>query len=190
MNAPNPRDAIEEIRRIDALRPEANDNITEQHLVSQVILRQFTDASHRLHRVSVIDPEEAVRPIGPPGVGKVPNFVPQASRSAEELWGKTESRIPYVLKLCNQDRLHGHPDAVAVARDTIALHYVRSWSLWVVHARAYTQSRAEARQRFRGLPGYEQGFLREYESSRWGRKRLSCSSTSWLNSTTQTFGPA
>src|SRR5262249_1327263 len=123
-----PLDPIAEARRIEELRVEANDNVKEQHVVSKVILKQFTGKSRLLHPVSVTDRNEKVLPKGPRGEGKGPDFWPQASRAAEELWGKPEPPIPGGPKRGEKNRLHDDPDAVAIVRDAIALHYVRSRS--------------------------------------------------------------
>ncbi|MEU7810455.1 DUF4238 domain-containing protein [Micromonospora chalcea] len=149
-------------RRVEELRAEASNNIEEQHVLSRVILKQFTDDRHLLHAVSVIDRNAMTLKKGPRGVGKVPNFVPQASRSAEELWGRTENLIPRVIKLCQQDRLHDDPAAVAVVRDIVALHYIRNRGLLTIHKRGYEQIRAELRRNARNMPGYEQGFRRQF----------------------------
>ncbi|WP_432844222.1 DUF4238 domain-containing protein [Dactylosporangium sp. CA-092794] len=150
---------------IEELRAEADDNVEEQHVLSKVVSKQFTNNNRLLHAVSVTDRDAKVLVKGPRGVGKVPNFVPRASRSAEALWGKTETLIPRVIKLCEQDRLHADPDALGVVRDIVALHYVRSRSLWTVHKRGYEQVRAEVRRRAPNTPGYEQGFRSQFGRS-------------------------
>jgi hypothetical protein len=161
VNTQSPRDAYSP-RRIAELREQAGDNVREQHVVSRVILKQFADRRRLLHAVSVTDRRARVVARGPKGVGKIADFVPQASRSAEELWSETERQIPQLLRMCDSDAILDEPDAASVLRDVVALHYVRNRSLWRTHQRAYGDGRLRIRQGVRLAPGYEEDFRRRF----------------------------
>ena len=148
--------------RLAALRAQAGDNIREQHVVSRSLLKEFADDQRQLHTVSVTDRTAKVIRRGPKGLGKIPNFVPQASQSAEQLWGETERQIPALLHRCDTDAILGDPDATAGIRDVVALHYVRNRSLRRVHQHAYGNSREAVKRALQARPEYVEDFQRRF----------------------------
>ncbi|MHB1526529.1 MAG: DUF4238 domain-containing protein [Candidatus Dormibacteria bacterium] len=108
--------------------------VPEQHLVSKVLLRQFCARSSiglRMGRYSLKWGKAA--PVSPETVAKVINFVKIDSRSTEEVWGKTESKLPSALEAAVNGSLFGDSNKVQVIKDTIALHYARSYAVVESH---------------------------------------------------------
>jgi hypothetical protein len=157
-----PLDRFAAARRIAELRLQADDNIREQHVVSRVVLKQWTDRTRCLNAVSVTDRTAKVITRGPGGLGKIPSFVPRASRSAEERWAMTERHVPRLVRLCDSDDILNNPDAAATLRDLVALHLVRNRSFWRVHVQGFRHEREALKQRARTLRGYADDFQRRF----------------------------
>jgi Protein of unknown function (DUF4238) len=141
---------------------QADDNIREQHVVSRVVLKQWTDHSRCLNAVSVTDRTARIIARGPAGLGKIPDFVPRASRSAEERWAMTERHVPRLSRLCDTDAILDDPDAAATLRDLVALHFVRSRSFWQVHVQGFQHEREALKRQARTIPGYADDFQRRF----------------------------
>jgi hypothetical protein len=93
-----------------------------QHTVSRVVLRRF--ASDK--RVSVYDRDrDAIYSKGPGGIFQT-YLDKHDPWSAEERWGKVEARIPWLYQVIDDGRLLAEPAAADVARDLVAMHWVRS----------------------------------------------------------------
>ncbi|MFY1574763.1 DUF4238 domain-containing protein [Verrucosispora sp. WMMD703] len=157
-----PLDRFVAARRIAELRLQADENIREQHVVSRVVLKQWTDHTRCLNAVSVTDRAARVIARGPAGLGKITDFVPRASRSAEERWAMTERHVPRLVRLCNTDAILDEPDAAATLRDLVALHFVRNRSFWRVHVQGFQHERKALKRRARTFPGYAGDFLRRF----------------------------
>ncbi len=95
-------------------------------------------------------------------MGKITNFVSQASGSAERLWSEVETRIPQAIKLCESDMLHAYSGDIGVVRDTVALHYIRNRALLKIHRDSYALARQARRANAHQLPGYAQDFERRF----------------------------
>jgi hypothetical protein len=85
------------LRRVSALFPDARQNEPDQHIISKVILKQFTEPWGKkgellLASLSVRHPERRLVRGGPTKFGKIPNSLRFASHSAEDLWGKASRR--------------------------------------------------------------------------------------------------
>ncbi|MFI6161682.1 DUF4238 domain-containing protein [Micromonospora haikouensis] len=160
MNLPFAGDAPVSVRHLAALRKYADDNVVEQHVVARVVLKRWTNEKRVLSAVNVTDREAKVITRGPAGLGKIRNFVPQASRSAEQVWGSTEQRVPRLFRMCDGDAIMDDPTATEALRDVVALHYVRSRGFHRVHEQSYRQQRQRIKQLVRTRPDYEASFLR------------------------------
>ena len=102
---PSPAEMLQGIKE---LMPDAARHVPGQHVVSQVILKQFTEPYGRKGEVllAVLNREHPASKmtIGGPGkFGKVPDFVRFASGSAEELWQQTETRLHDALEAVKRD---------------------------------------------------------------------------------------
>jgi hypothetical protein len=157
-----PLDRSAAAQRVAELRLQADDNVREQHVVSRVVLKQWTDHTRCLNAVSVMDRGARVITRGPAGLGKIPDFVPRASRSAEERWAATERHVPRLVRLCDTDAILDDPDAAATLRDLVALHFVRNRSFWLVHVEGFQHEREVLKRRARTFPGYADDFQRRF----------------------------
>jgi hypothetical protein len=98
---------------------------SDQHVVSRVVLRQFEDSTTNLignHSIQY----GLRKPTGPGGLGWVKDFVKIDSTATEELWGKTESKLPDALAAADAQTLFDSAEHVATIKEAIALHYARS----------------------------------------------------------------
>jgi hypothetical protein len=104
--------------------------IREQHVVSKVVLKGFASKPdrHRGWHLARFD-KRLLRELDPKGLdacGKFRDFVPYASRSAEELWHSVETKLGDAIRVAETGQLHTDDRSVEVIKDAIALHLVRS----------------------------------------------------------------
>jgi hypothetical protein len=145
------------LQRVKALVPEAAKNEPDQHVVSKVILKQFTEPWGKkgellLASLSVRHPERKIVRGGPTRFGKIPRYLRFASSSAEDLWGATETRLHEPLEAVKRDDRIADPSHEAVIRDAIALHFIRSIPTAALHQTTWQERREAARQRWRDTP--------------------------------------
>ncbi len=142
------------LQRVRALVPEAAQNEPDQHVVSKVILKQFTEPWGKkgellLGSLNVRHPDRRIVRGGPARFGKIPNYLRFASSSAEDLWGATETRLHEPLEAIKRDDSIADPSHEAVIRDTIALHFIRSIPTAALHQTTWRERREAARQQWR-----------------------------------------
>jgi hypothetical protein len=142
---------LRRIRELQAAGPAAG-HVTEQHLISKVILRRFAEPSGH-HQGLVCPfrleyPNARHQPLGPDGCAKVDNFVPWASGSVEKLWKETEDRLRDPLAAMDAGTLFGDATQVSVIKSAIALHFARSKATWVIHARVWAKTVEQGRRRW------------------------------------------
>ncbi len=112
-----------------------------QHVVSRVLLRRFTNPPSR--HVGVLDlrsrtsSSENIRT-----VGALTDFVVKGADKTEEKWRKVEERLPHAFKLIEQRRILDDKKFLDTVRDCIALHFARSFAV----AELYQQQRQVKRQ--------------------------------------------
>ncbi|MDQ2874851.1 MAG: DUF4238 domain-containing protein [Actinomycetota bacterium] len=145
------------LRRVRALVPEAGQNEPDQHVVAQVILKQFTRPWRKkgellLASLDVRHPDRKLIRRGPASFGKIPNYLRFASSSAEDLWGATETRLHDPLEAVRRDGRIADPAHEAVIRDAIALHFIRSIPTAALHRVTWRERRESARQQWRDSP--------------------------------------
>jgi hypothetical protein len=138
------------LQRISDLEPDVGKRITNQHVVSKVLLKgfaapgpagsgwQLTPFDLRLGR------EQKTR--GLRGCGKVSDFLTFASESAELLWKTVEDQLDPAIRAARAGRLHDHDSQVETIKDAIALHLVRSHRYLQVHRTIIEQSIEFVRQ--------------------------------------------
>ncbi|MGZ3142517.1 DUF4238 domain-containing protein [Lentzea chajnantorensis] len=116
------------------LQPEAENLIKKQHIVSQVLLRQFAgqdkNGGASLVPFDVKNGRE-LNQTGPAGCAWIPHFVPYASKSVEELWQTVEDKIGAAIDKIEQGRLD--LNTARIIKDAIALHLVRSTHYMKIH---------------------------------------------------------
>ena len=120
-----------------------------QHVVSQVLLRQFTIPTNdgdRLLAHSLQFGKSKLR--APRGVGKLEHFVKIDSQETERLWGQTEQDLPAALAAAGTRRIFANPKHVAVIKDAIALHFARSLELLQAHAMLWEHGLERTRQQY------------------------------------------
>lgn len=145
------------LQRVKALMPEAAQNEPDQHLVSKVILKQFTEPWGKkgellLASLNVRHPEREIARGGPAKFGKLPGYLHFASSSAEDLWGATETRLHEPLEAIKRDHQIADPSHEALLRDAIALHFIRSIPTAALHQTTWRERKEAARQQWRDNP--------------------------------------
>lgn len=136
--------------RIQELAAEASANpVEDQHVLSKVILRRFAGIDGKdkglLYPFRLCYPDARHTLLGPDGCGKIKNFVPYASASAERLWKETEDKLPAALGAVDDGTLLDSPEHMATVKDAIALHYTRSAATRITHFRVFIQTAAASR---------------------------------------------
>ena len=139
----SPADMLRRIRELEAAGPGLG-HITEQQLISKVLLKRFVEPSGP-HRGLICPfrlefPRASLRLVGPDGCAKVDNFVAWASASVERLWKETEDRLPDALAAMDADTLFGNAEHMSVIKSAIALHFARSKAARVIHARVWAET--------------------------------------------------
>ena len=145
------------LQRAKALMPEAARHEPDQHVVSRVILKQFTEPCGEkgellLASLNVRHPERRIVRGGPARFGKIPNYLRFASSSAEDLWGQTETRLHEPLEAIKRDDRIAEASHEVIIRDAIALHFVRSIPTAALHQTTWAERREAARQQWRNNP--------------------------------------
>ena len=136
---PPPSSVISEIQRLESL---AADNVTDQHVVSKVLLGEFTEPwrksqAQELAGIDLRRVNDKPHYGGPKKFGKVPNFIKFASRSAEALWQEVENKLRAVLDAIADGTLFDTPSHLDVIRDTFILHLIRSIPAAFIHDDAW-----------------------------------------------------
>jgi hypothetical protein len=142
---------LRRIRELQAGDP-ADGHVTGQHVISKVILKRYAERSGP-HQGFICPfrldyPEARHHPLGPDGCGKVRNFLPWASASAEQLWKETEDRLSDALAAMDAGTLLADAGHVPVIKSAIALHFARSKATWVIHAGVWAQAVGQGRRRW------------------------------------------
>ncbi|MFC4611538.1 DUF4238 domain-containing protein [Streptomyces maoxianensis] len=114
---------------------------SRQHLVSQVLLRQFTmpgpkSSGWQLLPFDLLNPQRRCKLKSTRSCGWAENFIAFDSMSAEELWSAIESRVSAALSAVNAGAPFADPRHPATLRDLVVLHYVRSHNYHGVHTAA------------------------------------------------------
>ncbi|MFD5557779.1 DUF4238 domain-containing protein [Streptomyces sp. NPDC127068] len=125
--------------------------ISRQHLVSQVLLKQFTmggpDArGPQVLPVDVRYPERPNKLKSTRACGWVDTFVAYDSATAEDLWNSVERRAPAAFEAVHGGAPFADPLHVETMRDLIVLHYVRSHRYRDVYANAFETVRVKVRK--------------------------------------------
>lgn len=142
---------LRRIRELQAADPAAG-HVTEQHLISKVLLKRFAAPSGP-HQGLICPfrleyPQAKPRLLGPDGCAKVDNFVAWASASVERLWKETEDRLPDALAAMDAGTLFDSAGHASVIRSAIALHFARSKAAQVIHARVWAETVEQGRRRW------------------------------------------
>lgn len=131
--------------RIRELESVTERRIRNQHVVSRVILKGFAAPGHggkgwELTPFDVRAGREE-KPRGLRGCGRVPDLLMCAAETAEQLWNaEVENDLKPAIKAARDGRLHDNDAHVAVIRDGIALHLVRSLRYLEINRAAVAQS--------------------------------------------------
>ncbi|WP_284749313.1 DUF4238 domain-containing protein [Amycolatopsis sp. RTGN1] len=115
---------------IAELEAETGAPVTGQHVVSRVVLNGFAapgkgSAGWELVPYDLLYGRE-LKKLGVRGCGKIANFLPFASASAERLWKSVEDNLGAAIKVARDGDLSSTSSHAQVIKDGIALHLVRS----------------------------------------------------------------
>ncbi|MFD8710907.1 DUF4238 domain-containing protein [Streptomyces anulatus] len=119
---------------------------SRQHLVSQVLLKEFTmpepkGSSRQLLPFDLHNPGRVHKRMPTSRCGWVENFVAVDSPSVEALWGDVERRVPAAFAAVHVGTPFADPLHVDVLRDLVVLHYVRSLHYRDVHTDSVERAR-------------------------------------------------
>ena len=142
---------LRRIRELQKAGPAAG-HVTEQHLISKVLLKRFAASSGPEQGLicpfRLEYPQARHRSLGPDGCAKADNFVAWASASVERLWKETEDKLPDALAAMDAGTLFGKAEHVSVIKAAIALHFTRSKAARVIHARVWAETVERGRKRW------------------------------------------
>lgn len=123
--------------------------VHDQHVVSQVVLRRFcapTAHGDRLLSHSLQYGRALLR--APRGVGRLEDFVKIDSQETEHVWGTTEQELLAALDAARTRGIFKSQKYVAVIKDAIALHFVRSLDMLRAEELIWQHGLAAARASF------------------------------------------
>ncbi|WP_333740873.1 DUF4238 domain-containing protein [Streptomyces sp. IBSBF 2806] len=117
-----------------------------QHLVSQVLLAEFTapepkGGSQQLLPFDLHHPGRVHKRMHPRQCGWFENFVAVDSASVEALWGDVERRVPAAIAAVHAGTPFANPRHAATLRDLIVLHFVRSRHYRDMHTASFERAR-------------------------------------------------
>jgi Protein of unknown function (DUF4238) len=142
----SPADMLRRIRELQAAGPGLG-HVTGQHLISKVLLKRFADQG-LICPFRLEYPQARHRLVGADGCAKVDNFVAWGSASVERLWKKIEDRLPDALAAMDAGTLFGNAEHVSVIKSAIALHFARSKTSQIIHARVWAETLERGRSRW------------------------------------------
>ncbi|MDQ6884552.1 MAG: DUF4238 domain-containing protein [Candidatus Dormibacteraeota bacterium] len=129
----------------------------KQHLVSQLVLRRFTQAG-QIIRVDLQTGQRELR--NPASCMYKRGYISANPKEAEELWGTVERRLPPALAALDAGTLFQNQNDVNAIKDCIALHFARSFGL--LWTRRTALDRAEAKVRAKILEEDRQFLERQF----------------------------
>ncbi|MFB7747906.1 DUF4238 domain-containing protein [Streptomyces sp. NPDC056132] len=123
------------------LAPQAGQLTSRQHLVSQVLLAEFTAPvrkvpGYRVIQFDLVHPDR-VRSKFPREAGFVPDFVPYASSSLETFWNRFETPLPKVFSGLKEQVPLDDPQLASPLLDLLALHFARSHHTRNLHRKVF-----------------------------------------------------
>lgn len=132
------------LARVEKLRREADLPVTDQHVVSRVLLKQFselnTDGGHEILACNLQFCRGARR-YGLKQCGKIKNWMPVASHSIESLWSRLETHYPRAIEAVENGTVFQDGESQDTIKRIMALHYVRSPHLRNAASVAVAESR-------------------------------------------------
>jgi hypothetical protein len=139
--------------------------IPRQHIISQGILRRFTElidprAGKQLASYDIVKGKTKL--IGTRGVGFVMNFVKIDSAATEQVWQRVEDSLPEAITAAERGTVMSDPRLIGVIRDAIALHYVRNPQVRDVHNKVFPDVHARALDSYANTLWSEEAFRRAY----------------------------
>jgi hypothetical protein len=155
----------EVVQRAAALQASAADNVKDQHVVSQVLMRRWEelDPQDNVNKVYSYDLEypASSRPRPTVQCGRSPqfDFVPFASRSVEQKWKTVEDHLPETLAAVANGAALNDPVHVQRLRDLIVLHFMRSTQSDIVRWRTWKPLLTAAQQAQVTFAGGQQSTL-------------------------------
>jgi hypothetical protein len=117
--------------------------VPNQHYISRVVLRQFTETVMPAGRVLArfdLRNGKYLGPTGAGGVGNVRDFVPVDSQTTEDLWQKVETALPGAMAAALTGTALGSPAHLETLRRVVALHVVRHPQTVTAHNDAFSQA--------------------------------------------------
>ena len=131
-----------------SLEPPASRRVTNQHVVSKVLLSRFTvrrsgSKGGRLTRFDLDHPGWRQPEVSPKVCANATDFVEHDSAKIENLWQKTEQYMPEVFIAIEANIPVTDPQHLTLLRDFMALHLVRSYRFKAVHTHALPKVAAE-----------------------------------------------
>jgi len=140
-------DYYDEIRALEA---ETDAPVKNQHVVSRVVLQGFAAPGKKgggweLSPFDVSRGRELKR-LGIRGCGKIANFLPYASASAEKLWQTVENDLSEAITSTRNGGLSSSSPHLQVIKDGIALHLVRSRHYLGIHQNSAQESASDVYQ--------------------------------------------
>lgn len=138
--------------------------IARQHVISQSLLRQFTEnqapAGRVLARYDLLTGN--ILPTGTKGVGWVLDFVKIDSASTESIWQRVENSLAQAIAAAHAGTVLADPLLVETLRNAIALHHVRHPQTKDNHERIWVETRDSAVSRIATTPLAAEAFRRNH----------------------------
>jgi hypothetical protein len=132
-----PEPAADYDTMIATLEAETDAPVKDQHVVSRVVLKGFAapgkgGVGWQLTPFDLLNARELKR-LGIRGCGKIANFLPFASASAERLWKTVEDDLGSAIEAARGGTLTPTSHHAQVIKDGIALHLVRNPRYLKIH---------------------------------------------------------
>ncbi|MGW3992965.1 DUF4238 domain-containing protein [Amycolatopsis sp. NPDC004772] len=147
---------------IAALEAETDAPVEDQHVVSRVVLKGFAAPGRggvgwQLTPFYLLNMRE-LKSLGTRGCGKIANFLPFASASAERLWKTVEDDLGSAIEAARDGTLTSTSHHAQVIKDGIALHLVRNPLYLRIHQNS---AREAASAVYQGAPFWHEDILQK-----------------------------
>lgn len=138
--------------------------VPNQHYISQVVLRQFTEPTPAGKVLARFDlpTGEYMAPIGTRGVGSIRDFVPIDSQATEDLWQAVETALPEAIQAALNGTALGTSSRVETLRRAVALHFVRHPQTLTAHNIAFAEALEHQMERLGDTPFAEEAFRQHH----------------------------
>jgi hypothetical protein len=139
--------------------------VKRQHVVSKTVLGNYVRDKANGPFINMVDLRtQATRRVATTDAGFEKDFIRVDSFNSEQVWGEIETLVPAALRAAREAMVLEQPDQLQVLRQTVALHFARSFTTLNVVERTWPANRVRIMRRLeeRGARRISEAIERRY----------------------------